>query len=234
MNRVYLVRHGENPANLLKQFSHKLVDHSLTPKGVVQSQQTAAFFRDKGVDAIYSSPLRRARETADIIGKELNLPVEEVEEFREINVGRLESEPPSAENWNIYFQIARDWFEGRAESGFPEGENYHQLLDRMQRGLAQALEGRENQTVVVVAHGGIFIATIKDLCPNIDRTMLLTTENHNCSISELLLEHHGDGFRGELVDWAACQHLSGDAAEFVIAVPDEHSAASRRGEGETR
>lgn len=229
MNRVYLVRHGENPANLLKQFSHKLIDYSLTPKGIVQSQQTAAFFKDKQVDAIYSSPLKRARETAEIIGAELGVPVGEIEEFREINVGRLEAEPPSAENWNAYFAIARDWFEGRLDSGFPEGENYHQLLARMQAGLAKALAGRENQTVVIVAHGGLFIATIKALCPDIDQTMLLTTENHNCSISELSLEQHGAGFTGEVVGWAACNHLSGDAADFVVAVPDEHSAANRRG-----
>lgn len=233
MNRVYLVRHGENPANLSKELSHKLVDYSLTPKGVAQSQQTAVFFKDKHVDAIFSSPLKRARETAEIIGAELDLPVHEIEEFREINVGSLEHEPASAESWNTYFTVARDWFEGRAESAFPEGENYHQLLARMQHGLAQALEGRENQTVVIVAHGGIFIATIKDICPDVDTTMLLTTENHNCSITELLLERQGEGARGELVGWAACQHISGDAADFAVPVPYEHSAASRR-IGQTR
>ena len=75
MTRVYLVRHGENPANLLKQFSHRLVDYSLTPKGIAQAEQTAAFFLDKRIDAIYSSPLKRARKTAEIIGAALGLPV---------------------------------------------------------------------------------------------------------------------------------------------------------------
>ena len=43
MNLVYLVRHGENPANLLKQFSYRKVDYPLTEKGVLQAEQTAAY-----------------------------------------------------------------------------------------------------------------------------------------------------------------------------------------------
>ena len=37
MNRIYLVRHGENTANLTKEFSHRRVDYSLTPKGILQA-----------------------------------------------------------------------------------------------------------------------------------------------------------------------------------------------------
>lgn len=40
MNIIYLVRHGENKANLTKEFSYKKVDYPLTPKGVIQAQQT--------------------------------------------------------------------------------------------------------------------------------------------------------------------------------------------------
>ncbi len=46
MIKIYLVRHGENVANLTKEFSHRKVDHSLTPKGRLQAKQTAAYFKD--------------------------------------------------------------------------------------------------------------------------------------------------------------------------------------------
>ena len=59
-NTIYLVRHGENLANITKEFSHRLVDYSLTPKGIIQAEQTAAYFRDFHIDEIYSSPLKRA------------------------------------------------------------------------------------------------------------------------------------------------------------------------------
>jgi broad specificity phosphatase PhoE len=65
MNRLYLVRHGENRANLTKEFSSRLVDYPLTAKGVLQAQQTADYFQQRagagGIDAVYSSPLKRSR-----------------------------------------------------------------------------------------------------------------------------------------------------------------------------
>src|SRR5215472_16479183 len=99
-NILYLVRHGENPANLTKEFSYKLVDYSLTPKGVLQAEQTAAFFlRSIPLTAAYASPLKRAYETGEIIAQAQNLPVTALEEFREINVGEMEQRPPTEENW---------------------------------------------------------------------------------------------------------------------------------------
>src|SRR5437588_12038201 len=94
-NKVYLVRHGENPANLTREFSHRRVDYSLTPRGIEQARQTAEFFRKGRVDELYSSPLKRALETAQIIAGAVDRPITVVEEFRELNVGRLEDEPPT-------------------------------------------------------------------------------------------------------------------------------------------
>src|SRR5206468_3641607 len=68
MNTLYLIRHGENTANLTREFSHRAVDYSLTPKGMLQAQQTAEYFKTRRVDAIYTSPLKRALETAQIVG----------------------------------------------------------------------------------------------------------------------------------------------------------------------
>jgi len=74
LHTLYVVRHGENPANLNREFSYKLIDYSLTEKGVRQAEETASFFREKGIDAIYSSPLKRARETAQIIAAPIGSP----------------------------------------------------------------------------------------------------------------------------------------------------------------
>ena len=71
MNRLFLVRHGENVANLTKEFSYRLVDRSLTDKGVEQARQTAVYFQDKSIHAVYTSPLKRAAETAARMGGRL-------------------------------------------------------------------------------------------------------------------------------------------------------------------
>src|SRR5579872_6100860 len=94
-NTLYLVRHGENLANITKEFSYKLVDYPLTPKGVLQAEQTAAFFLNTiPLMAAFASPLKRARETAEIIARAQNLSVTVLEEFREVNVGDMEQRPP--------------------------------------------------------------------------------------------------------------------------------------------
>ena len=110
MNTIYLVRHGENKANITKEFSYKKVDYPLTTKGILQAQQTADFFKDKAIDEVYASPLRRARETAEIIASTLDLQVTVIENFREVNVGALEGRPPDADNWAIHNRIVADWY----------------------------------------------------------------------------------------------------------------------------
>src|SRR5438045_8885112 len=109
MTKLYLVRHGENKANITKEFSYKKVDYSLTPRGVLQAQQTADYFRDKKIEAIYSSPLKRAIETAHIIAKPLGLAVITVENFREVNVGDLEGQVVRRETWQTYLGVMKEW-----------------------------------------------------------------------------------------------------------------------------
>jgi broad specificity phosphatase PhoE len=214
-NTIYLVRHAENTANLTKEFSHRLVDYSLTAKGILQAQQTAEYFQDKSIDEIYSSPLKRAKETADIIAQKLHLPVSIVEQFREVNVGSLEGRPPDAENWALHERILQDWKEGRHESTFPDGENYTMLLARMRSGLQEISANKNNKNIIIVAHGGIITGTIADLCPDVDLEQLIRVENHNCSITEIELSIEGEHMVATLKRWAFYEHLHGQAAEFV-------------------
>ncbi len=219
---IYLVRHGENPANLTKEFSHRVVDYPLTEKGILQARQTAQFFQTRPIDAIYSSPLRRARQTAEIIGTTLQLPVEEEESFREINVGRLELEPPSPATWELHNGILGAWLDGDAGRRFPEGEDYHSLLARMRQGLASIAAEPARRNIIIVGHGGIFTLTIRDICANVDMQTLLANQNHNCSVSTLELPAGQTG-GGRLIEWAHSDHLSGEAALLVSATPDrEH------------
>ena len=122
MNTIYLVRHGENKANLTKEFSYRLVDYPLTDKGVLQAQQTAEYFQDKAIHEVYASPLKRAVQTAEIIGAALKVEPKVIEPFREINVGALERIPPSAQTWRIHNGIIQNWRQGNYELAFPGGK----------------------------------------------------------------------------------------------------------------
>ena len=218
MNRLYLVRHGENPANLTKEFSYKLVDYPLTPKGVLQTQQTAEYFAHKNIHEIYTSPLLRAQQTAEIIGTRLKRKVVILENFREINVGRLEGQPPTAEIWACHNQILADWLDGKPETTFPGGEDYFTLWNRMRAGFEQVVQHKNNQNIIIVGHGGIFTCTLKDLCPTVETTRLLGQNYHNCAISEIRVNFEHGQLQGQLIAWATYAHLHGSAANLVSGI----------------
>lgn len=220
MNRLYFVRHGENKANLTKELSCRQIDYPLTSKGLLQAQQTAARFKDTPIDVIASSPLRRARQTAEIIALEHQKDILVLENFREIDVGILELQPPSAENWRRYKETIDAWFAGRHEVGFPGGESYISLWNRLHEGVALLAGDEDGRNIIVVGHGGALGVALKDLCPEIDSEWLRSSQSHNCSVTEIHLSWRDGRLQGDLIGWAAHDHLHGLAAELVSGVPE--------------
>jgi broad specificity phosphatase PhoE len=223
MNRIYLVRHGENYANITKEFSYKSVDYDLTDKGRTQAEQTAQYFKGTKISGIYSSPLKRAVQTAEYISRESNKKVEIVEYFRELNVGDLEKSKPDKNSWDIYFSVTNDWYEGMKTRTFPNGEDYQTLLTRFYAGLEYIIKNRDNENIIVVGHGGIFTAGLLDLCSIKDRKEFAARQNHNCSISEILLDKKNNNLEGTLVRWADNSHLYGEAANFLNGLPERQA-----------
>jgi 2,3-bisphosphoglycerate-dependent phosphoglycerate mutase len=226
MNRLYLVRHGENLANLTLEFSSRKVDYSLTPKGVLQAQQTGEYFRVKNIHAIYCSPLKRAYETAEYIGAVCGVQPVIMENFREIDVGDLEGQPPTKELWDYHNRIFFDWLDGNPAISFPNGDDYFKLWERMRTGIEQVCAGRDEQNIVIVAHGGIFSATLKDLCPGIDIYALLRKLFPNCGITTIEAEDGPTQPRCKLIAWGESGHLSGEAAVLVRGIPEEDGTFS--------
>lgn len=217
MNRLYLIRHGENFANLTYEFSYRKVDYSLTPKGQLQAAQTAAYFAGMRVDEIYSSPLKRALETAQAIASVSGRPVNVQEAFREVNVGALEGQKPTAALWAQHNAIVAAWMDGHPETCFPDGEDYPTLLNRVRSGLVEILRGKENQNMVIVGHGGIFTFTLRDLCPGFDQN-ILDSGMANCSITTLNARVIGDHLEAHLLSYASVDHLGGEAVPLVPGV----------------
>ena len=83
---IYMVRHGETPWNVEGRYQGQL-DPSLTEKGLLQAQATASELAPLGFDAIYSSDLARARQTAEALAAETSLPIQLDSRLREIHQG---------------------------------------------------------------------------------------------------------------------------------------------------
>jgi broad specificity phosphatase PhoE len=219
MNRLYWVRHGETQANIEKIFSFKCADYALTPKGRLQALQTAKYFLDKDIHEIYSSPARRSRETAGIIAISLNMRVNLLEEFREVNIGEFDGLPMEGERIALHRSILSDWFAGKPDARFPAGEDYRQLWVRMQSGYEKVFRDKKNKNVVIVGHGGGFKYTLKSLCHNSDPKALYGVDIPNCSITELIVHCEKGTIEGELVSLASYAHLSGPASDLIPGLP---------------
>src|SRR5580704_12076316 len=131
---VLWARHGENAANLTKTLSYRVFDGDLTDVGRRQARELGERLAAGGGDRIgllACSPLRRARQWADIVGQRLGLPVAmELDDLREVNVGELDGRS-DAEAWEIYAAVLAAWRAGDTQARFPGGENRDELCARL-------------------------------------------------------------------------------------------------------
>jgi broad specificity phosphatase PhoE len=147
---LILVRHGETDWNRENRFQGH-ADPPLNDLGRRQSAELAETLARERVDRVYTSPLRRASETAGILGGRLGLEAEPVEELREIDVGawsgltRDDIAERFPEAW------AR-WQDGDHE--YDGGETYAELGGRVIPALFDLAAKHPGEVVVVVTHGG--------------------------------------------------------------------------------
>lgn len=166
MAMILWARHGQNIANLTGTFSHRIFDGELTSTGRQQAEALAghlASFSGAPVGQLICSPLRRARQTAQIIGSRLGLPVAcELDDLRELNVGALDGRSDPAA-WDTYAAVLAAWEQGQARTRFPGGENRDELCARLRRALAVAARTSPTATTLIVAHGASLRAALPGL-----------------------------------------------------------------------
>jgi broad specificity phosphatase PhoE len=169
--RLYFIRHGENLANIELIMSYKVVDYPLTDQGRQQAAYLAQWLTDHNIKSVYSSPLKRAYETAAILANYLAISeVRVLEDLRELNVGVLDGKK-DPESWLIHDSIIRRWFEGEAALSFEGGENLLMLQERIAGVVRQIItENSElgpDDGVAIVAHGGSIVFGLPPLCPDL-------------------------------------------------------------------
>jgi broad specificity phosphatase PhoE len=174
----------------------------LNETGKLQAQRLAERFRGMTLQAIYSSPLERALETAETIARSMKLEVKKNPAFDEINFGEWTGKSfdtlSSDESWR---QFNRD----RSTTRIPGGESFIEVQVRVVTGLERLSSQHTNARVAVISHAdvikaavGYFAATPIDLLQRIeispcsvsvvamnkDSVRLLTINNH-CELDHL-------------------------------------------------
>ena len=144
-----LVRHGETEWNAHKRAQGQ-ADVALSPRGREQAKETARRLSDLHVDAVYSSDLSRAVETARAIAEVHGLDVEEDPAFREIDQGEWTGLTVD----EIKQRWPERWGPARHYSARPGGESPEQVRRRALEGLRRVVERYPQGTVVIASHGG--------------------------------------------------------------------------------
>lgn len=151
MSKVYIVRHGESLWNL----EHRLQggqDPALSETGYGQAARVAEALEGLGVAAVYSSPLRRASETARIIAGALRVPLHVHADLREMSLGAWEGMP-------LRDLLAREettylaWLAAPADCSPPGGEPMGAFAERVMAALTEVREKYAQQNTVLVTHG---------------------------------------------------------------------------------
>jgi broad specificity phosphatase PhoE len=147
---LLLARHGESDWNHSKRWQG-FADRPLTDLGRRQAAELARHLEDTELDAVYSSDLQRARETAEIVAQTKGLRVETTTELREVDVGSW-SGLTRADAEARYPEHYARWLQGG--EGWEDGETYDQLGERVVRAIRRIAKIHEGERILVVAHGG--------------------------------------------------------------------------------
>ncbi|MDD2494058.1 MAG: histidine phosphatase family protein [Tissierellia bacterium] len=146
---IYLVRHGESFANINKRFSG-ITDVELSDLGRKQALQAGQNLREYNISRIFTSPLIRACETAKIIGEQININIEVINNLIEVNFGIFENM-----TWEEIVENHKEetelWVNQGFKYKFPEGESYDDIINR----ISSFIDNLEDNSVIVTHFGVI-------------------------------------------------------------------------------
>ena len=144
-----LLRHGQTPMSVQKRYSGR-TDAPLTDTGIRQAAAAAKRLATAGVDAIVTSPLQRARRTAEEVAAATGIPVLADDGFRETDFGAWEglTFAEVRERWPSEMTA---WLADPSVAP-PGGESFTQVSERVTAALHRVLASRAHQTVLIVSH----------------------------------------------------------------------------------
>jgi broad specificity phosphatase PhoE len=151
----HLLRHGE-PA-IFGRLNGRLPGVGLSEKGRAEAAMQAGRLAGEKIEAIYSSPMQRTRETAEILADQLGLPIRYREDVIEIDYGE----------WTglTFDQIRQDerwqmWSRSRSIAAVPGGESWRQVQERVVGALFDLQQAHPEGSIAIVSHGDVIRAAL--------------------------------------------------------------------------
>ncbi len=141
----YFLRHGETQWNK-DRMTQGQMDSQLNSRGILQAERAADILRNEPIDRIVSSPLSRARHTAEAVAQHHDVEIRFDDELMECNLGDHQGNPHGT--W------LPEYWTGRYDP--PNGETYSVFCQRVWQAMQRAVALGPN--TLIVAHGGLWIA----------------------------------------------------------------------------
>lgn len=179
--KLLLVRHGETQWNVAKKIQGS-ADICLNETGRFQAAKLGKTLKEyqNKIAKIYTSKLLRAKETAEIIGAELNLEVKVLEGLEEMCMGLWEGM-----SWkNVEKEYPKEyqiWFQKRRNTRVPQGESYQEVLERLVPALQEIVK-KEKEDTLVVTHSADIMSLMSCVYQTPFHEMIKHYKTENCGI----------------------------------------------------
>ncbi|WP_404409504.1 histidine phosphatase family protein [Jeotgalibacillus malaysiensis] len=150
MTSISIIRHGETDWNTEGRLQGA-TDIPINETGVLQAQQCGQFLKIGQWDVLITSPLQRAKKTAEIMNEDLHLPLVVMDEFSERYFGDAEG------------MTREERMAAYPDKAYPNQETADMLQERILKGLQQINENYPDKNVLLVAHGAVIGAILSML-----------------------------------------------------------------------
>lgn len=188
---IYLIRHGETDWNKVKRLQG-ITDIPLNAYGIELAEKTAEGLKDVPFDRVYTSPLIRARKTAEIIRGNRPIEIIPTDGLLEISFGDYEGLTYLPDRYNIPKPGFRKFFDDPEHYDTPpNGESLLHLRERTTAFVRSIMEDPENEdlTILMTAHGAAIRGILSGL-QNLPIAQFWSGPVHkNCGVTKLHAEH---------------------------------------------
>lgn len=186
MTNLILIRHGQTQWNVIGRYQGQ-ADPELNALGWQQAKELARQLKEQGptLDLIYSSPLKRAWQTAQVISQVLGVEVIPEPGLMEIHQGKWQTRLRSEIEAN-YPEEFKAWQTRPWETSPPGGENLRQVQKRVYQAVDKILTPNQGKTIALVSHR-IPLLLLKMRYLGLDPDSIRTQELPNCSWEKIVI-----------------------------------------------
>ncbi len=151
MGSIIFLRHGQAKNNTERVLAGRTPGVPLTEEGVEQSEKAAKFLEEMNISAIYSSPIERAKNTAEIVGKHISIDVKIDDRLIELDMGKFTGKPYD-EIFSSHGNVFMKFYRGELEIAHNGVETFEQVKKRIRDMVDHVIDNHPDENVVLVTH----------------------------------------------------------------------------------